>query len=297
METVEFAGLKNCIHISNNIIDLIATTDIGPSILRFGFIHDRNEFTVRSGNRFAGHIIRHAPEVRERNCPALDPVKVEEHDTFIRLTPPTEKPTGIQKEMDIPSNIEGNHVSIGHRLYNRGLWPIEIAPWASSLMPPGGGGRAIVPLPPRFPRRGGGPLTPTCSIAVWCYCKLNDPRLVLGEKYVMLKQDATVPGAYKFGMMVSDGWAAYYNDGHLFVVTYAYKPEAVYPDFNSPVELFTAEEFEFETVAPLVKLNPGASAEHIENWFLFRDVPQPQNDNDIDSNILPLIRKIKSACV
>jgi hypothetical protein len=63
------------------------------------------------------------------------------------------------------------------------------------------------------------------------------------------------------------------------------------------VELFTAEEFEFETVAPLVKLNPGASAEHIENWFLFRDVPQPQNDNDIDSNILPLIRKIKSACV
>jgi hypothetical protein len=220
---------------------------------------------------------------------------VEEHDKFIRLTPPTEKPTGIQKEMDIPSVIEDNHVSIVHRLYNRGLWPIEIAPWASSLMPPGGNGRAIVPLPPRYPRRGGGPLTPTCSIAVWCYCKLNDPRLVLGEKYVMLKQDATVPGAYKFGMMVSDGWAAYYNDGHLFVVTYDYKPDAIYPDFNSPVELFTAEEFEFETVAPLVKLNPGASVEHTENWHLFRDIPQPQNDTDIDRNILPLILKIKSA--
>jgi hypothetical protein len=111
----------------------------------------------------------------------------------------------------------------------------------------------------------------------------------------MLKQDAAVPGAYKFGMMVSDGWAAYYNDGHLFVVTYDYKPDAIYPDFNSPVELFTAEEFEFETVAPLVKLNPGASVEHIENWHLFRDIPQPQNDTDIDRNILPLILKIKSA--
>jgi hypothetical protein len=109
----------------------------------------------------------------------------------------------------------------------------------------------------------------------------------------MLKQDASVPGAYKLGMMASDGWVAYYNDGHLFVVTYDYKPEAVYPDLNSPVEFFTAEEFEFETVAPLVKLNPGASVDYTENWHLFRDIPLPQNDNDIDQNILPLIRKIK----
>jgi hypothetical protein len=53
--------------------------------------------------------------------------------------------------------------------------------------------------------------------------------------------------------------------------------------------------FELETLAPLVTLPPGGSAEHIENWFLFRDVPEPQNDNDIDQNILPLIKKIKKS--
>jgi len=61
------------------------------------------------------------------------------------------------------------------------------------------------------------------------------------------------------------------------------------------VELFTAEEFEFETVAPLAKLNPAPRLSTLKNWHLFRDIPQPQNDTDIDRNILPLILKIKSA--
>jgi hypothetical protein len=38
---------------------------------------------------------------------------------------------------------------------------------------------------------------------------------------------------------------------------------------------------------------PGGSAEHVENWYLFRDVPEPKNDTDIDRNILPLVKKIK----
>ena len=291
MEKVEFFGLKNCYHIFNDTVELIATTEVGPNIVRFGFIGERNEFLGKVSDRFAGHMLRHAPEARERSCPATDPVAIEEHDKFIRLTQPTEKPTGIQKEMDIPTFIDDNHVRIVHRLYNRGLWAIEISPWADTIMPPGG--KAILPLPPRFPRRGGGPVLPTCSIAIWCYCNLADPRLVWGEKYVMLKQDSKVPGAYKLGMLVSDGWVAYYNEGHLFVVTYDYKEDAKYPDFNSPVEIMSAEAVELETLAPLVTLKPGSSTEYIENWFVFRDVPELNNDKDIDQSVLPLIQKIK----
>jgi hypothetical protein len=78
------------------------------------------------------------------------------------------------------------------------------------------------------------------------------------------------------------------------VITYDYKEGAIYPDYNSPAECFSAAgNFELETLAPLVILPPGASAEHIENWFLFRGVPEPKNDNDIDENILPLINKVK----
>jgi hypothetical protein len=109
----------------------------------------------------------------------------------------------------------------------------------------------------------------------------------------MLKQDSKVPGAYKLGMLVSDGWVAYYNEGHLFVVTYDYKEDAKYPDFNSPVEIMSAEAVELETLAPLVTLKPGSSTEYIENWFVFRDVPELNNDKDIDQSVLPLIQKIK----
>jgi hypothetical protein len=221
-------------------------------------------------------------------------MEIEEHDKFIRFTQSRIPPTAIKKEMDVPAAIKGNHVRIVHRLYNIGLWPVEVSPWATTQMQVGG--RAILPLPLRLPHSSAGPLLPTSSLAIWCYCDLSDPRLVLGKKYVMLKQDDKVPGAYKLGMLVSDGWLAYYNNGHLFVITYDYKEGAKYPDWNSPAECFSAAgNFELETLAPLVILQPGASVEHVENWFLFPDVPEPKNDNDMDENVLPLINKIKES--
>jgi hypothetical protein len=96
-------------------------------------------------------------------------------------------------------------------------------------------------------------------------------------------------------MKVPDGWTAYYNNGHLFVITYDFKKGAVYPDFNNTVQFFSGTGFEFETLGPLVKLQPGESTELVENWFLFKDVPEPENDTDLDQNILPLIRKIKKS--
>ncbi len=295
MEKIEFHGFKNCYRIFNDTIDLIAPTEIGPNILRFGFVGERNEFCVNKTEwGYGAHGLRHAPEALPRYFPDVNPVTVEEHGKFIRFTQSRIPPTAIKKEMDIPASLKGNHVSIVHRLYNTGLWPVEVSPWTTTQMQVGG--RAVLPLPPRLPHSSGGPLLPTSSIAIWCYCDLSDPRLVPGKRYIMLKQDDKVPGAYKLGMLVSDGWLAYYNNGHLFVITYDYKEGAIYPDCDSPAECFSAEgNFELETLAPLVILQPGASAEHVENWFLFRDVPEPKNDDDIDENILPLINKIKKS--
>jgi hypothetical protein len=291
MEKVEFLGLQNCYRIFNNTIDLIATTEIGPNIVRFGFVGERNEFFPKTIYGITGHILRHAPESQKRFFFGTDPVTIERCDKFIRLTQPTEKPTGIQKELDIPLSIDGNHVSIVHRLYNRGLWTIELAPWTSTLML--GGGTAVLPLPPRVPH-GKDTLLPTSLVAIWPYCNLSDERLILGKKYVMLKQDDKVPGSYKLGMLVSDGWTAYYNNGHLFVITFDYKKGAPYPDFGCSVEVNSGEiALELETLAPLSLLQPEASVEYTENWFLFRGIPELQNDNDIDKNILPLIQKIK----
>jgi len=294
MEKVTFLGLQNCYRVFNDAIDLIVTTEIGPKIIRFGFIGDRNEFLDKTSGGFTGHILRHAPESQDRTFFGNKPVKIKEYQKFIRFTEATEKKTGIQKEMVIPLSIEGNHISIVHRLYNRGVWPIEIAPWTSTMMPPVG--KAILPLPPRKPH-GKNTLLPTSSISIWAYCDLLDPRLVLGKKYVMLKQDGKTAGSYKLGMLVSDGWTAYYNDHHLFVVTFDFIKGATYPDLGCSVEACTFKfghaALELETLGPLALLQPGTSVKYTENWFLFRDIADVRNDNDIDKYVLPLVREIK----
>jgi hypothetical protein len=294
LDKIEFSGLKNCIRIANDKIELVAATEIGPQIVRFGFIGDRNEFHGEPPVFYGGHAMRHAPENKERKFPMNKPVAVEEHDKFVRLTQPIEVPTGTQKEMDIPNTVTDNHISIVNRIYNRGLWPVELAPWAYTIMSPGGKG--IIPLPPFVPQNAPGfSLLPTTVMSIWCYCDLSDSRLILGKKYVMLKQDSATPGVYKIGMMVPKGWAAYYNNGHLFVATFEYKKGASYPDYNNNVQFWTGPGFEFETLGNLVKLQPGESAEHVENWFLFKDVPEPKNDSDLDQYVLPLIQKAKKS--
>lgn len=290
IEKIDYEGFPNCYRIFNNLINLVVTTDVGPRIARFGFVGQRNEFVaVVMPWGVAGHRLWHAPEARIRTyIPDKDPVAIEKHDNFIRLTQPTEIATGIQKEIDLPISPDENHVAVIHRLYNRGLWPVELAPWGSSVM--ASGGKAILPLPPRRPKSEQN-LLPTTSLAIWEYSDLSDPRLIIGSRYIVLRQDNNSSGSLKIGVMGTEGWTAYYNQGHLFVVTFSYKKGALYPDLGSSIEANSGKAgLELETLAPLSLLQPGGSVEYIENWFLFREVPEPHTDNDIDKYILPLIR-------
>jgi len=101
---------KNCLRrpiellpIYNDQIELVTPTDIGPRILRFGFIGQQNEFVPVLGWGFSAHRLWHAPEAYPRSyLPDKDPISFKQHDNFIRLTEATEKETGIQKELDIP---------------------------------------------------------------------------------------------------------------------------------------------------------------------------------------------------
>ena len=289
IEKVTYAGRANCYRIYNELIELIIPTDSGPGILHFGFVGQRNEFKNVRGFGFFGHRLWAAPEAHPRSyTPDTDSITFKQHDTFIRFTKPTEAATGIQKEIDIPlSPVEGR-ISITHRLYNRGLWPIELAPWAISNMMPGG--KAIIPLPPRRPTSLKN-LLPTSLMAVWEYSDLTDSRLRIGHNFIMLHQDKNAAWPLKIGVMDTAGWTAYWNNGSLFVKTFDYKNGAVYPDFGSSVEVYSAKEnLELETLAPLKLLQPEESVEHVEDWFLFPDVPEPLTDADIDM----IAKQIKS---
>lgn len=301
VEKIAYRGWPNCYRLSNDIADVIVTTDVGPRIIRFGFVGAENEFKEyeemlgkTGGNEwrvYGGHRLWHAPESDPRTYfPDNSPITLEHHDGFVRLIQPTETTTGIQKEIDIRLFAGDAHVEVVHRLRNTNPWAVELAAWALSVMAPGG--MVVIPLPPRGPHPQN--LLPVNMMALWAYTDMADPRWTWGRKYTLLRQDPKATAPQKIGLMVPDGWAAYVRSGHLFLKKFDYVQGARYPDFGCSVETFTnAEMIELETLGPLTLVNPGAVVEHVEHWFLFREVPVPKNDAEVDKNVLPKVGTVK----
>jgi hypothetical protein len=300
METIEYGGWPHCRRLSNGIVELIVTADVGPRVIRFGFEGERNEFKEYSATLgqtggdewkiYGGHRLWHAPEARPRTYfPDNAPVAVRETAHSALFTPPPETTTGIQKEIELLLQADAAHVEVRHRLTNHNLWPVELAPWALSVMEPGG--TAILPLPPRGSHEEF--LLPTSSIALPAYLDMSDPRWTWGEKYILLRAGANRSTPQKIGLHVSDEWCAYARDGHLFVKIFPYHDGAHYPDWNSSVEVFTnGEMLELETLGPLINLQPAETVEHIEHWHLFRDVPFAAGEADVERHVLPKILEL-----
>ena len=301
MEKIEYGGWDNCYRVSNDIIDLIITGDVGPRIIRFGFVGKENEFKEykemmgqvggEEWRIYGGHRLWHSPEAKPRTYfPDNFPVDVQEHDSFVRIVQPTEKTTGIEKELDVEIFSNESKVKIVHRLRNRNLWDIELAPWALSVMAEGG--KAIIPLPPRGSHEEN--LLPTNNITMWAYTDMRDVRWHWGSKYIMLLQDVSLKQPQKIGVMVRDGWTCYIRNRHLFVKKFEFVCGAEYPDFGCSVEVFTnSDMLELETLGPITRLKPGEAVEHIEYWHLLDDVVVPENDDDVDNYILTKLREHK----
>ena len=297
MEIITYNGWSQCIKLENLLVDLVVTTDVGPRIIRYGYLGEENEFYEnpedqgKSGGSnwrvYGGHRLWHAPETHTRTYwPDNEPVDWQDHGDFVRVIQAVERNTGIQKEIDIRLSPVDTHVRIVHRLRNTTLWDVRLAPWALTVM--SSGGTAILPMPPR----GSHPeyINPVNSLALWPYTDLSDPRFIWGRQYVMLRQDPLVKLPQKIGACIPSGWAAYARRGHLFFKKFAYDPEAVYPDFGSTVEVFTNDQMlELETLGALQVIQPGASIEHVEDWYLFRDVPTPHNDAQVERHVLTRI--------
>jgi hypothetical protein len=291
-------GWPNCCRLSNSLVDLVVTADVGPRVMRFGFIDGANHFAVNAAlqgqtggetwRAYGGHRLWHAPEAVPRTyAPDNGPVAVEQRDGFARFIQPAEPDTGIQKELDIALAPGAASAQVTHRLRNCSPWPVELAPWALSVM--AAGGTAVIPLPPRAPHS---PTTllPTSALTLWSYTDLADPRWTLGTRYVLLRQDQARSAYQKIGARVSDGWLAYVRAGEAFVKTFAFDAAARYPDLNTPVEVFTdGDILELETLGPLTVLAPGASVDYAEAWHLLREVPTPHGDDDVQAHLAPRI--------
>lgn len=303
--TVEFSkssygGWNTTYTLSNGTIELVITAEVGPRIIRFGFVDDVNEFCEVADDlgktdgdewrMYGGHRFWHAPEQAGRtDLPDNTPVEITKEGNVIQVIQPTENETGLQKTLLITMG-DDNHVHIEHRLSNYSLWAVECAPWALSVMTTGG--QAILPLPPRIPH--GEALLPANSLTLWTYTNMGDPRWTWGDKYIMLQQDENATMPQKIGAEIKDGWAAYLREGHLFVKCFDYHKDATYPDLGCNFETFTNDfMLEMESLAPMQRIEPGTTAVHHEDWYLFKDVSPVANDTDVDAHVLPLIKQVK----
>ena len=302
LEKINYHGWQNCIRLSNNLVELIITTDVGPRIIHFGFVGGENELAAlpdtlgkiggSEWHPYGGHRLWHAPEVNPRTyLPDNNPVTVEDRGEFIRTIQQTEQETGIQKEMDISLAPDAAQVRIVHRLISHGLWPIQMAVWSITVMAQEG--VAIMPLPPRGPHHAN--LQPTAGIAIWPYTNMSDPRWKWGYKYVMLRQDPSNEDLQKCGIMTPEGWIAYARNNHLFVKLAPYISGANYPDLGCTIEAYTdANILEVEALGPLTNVLPGSSVEHTEWWHLFDGVPMPTSEDDVDANVLQKVEGVKA---
>lgn len=298
MSHTPYGGWANAYTLSNGMIELVITADVGPRIIRFGFPGAPNLFyqdpetlgttADAQWHLYGGHRLWHAPEQQPRTYwPDNAPVHIERTEAGLVATQPVEGTTGIAKQIEITMHPTLPHVRLTHRLTNTGLWDIPLAAWALSVMDLGG--TAILPLPPRGNHSTD--LLPASTLTLWKYTHMNDPRWTWGTKYILLR--AEVGGVpQKIGASVPEGWAAYAGQGGLMVKFFDYAPQATYPDNGSNCELFTNHfMLEVESLGPLTTLAPGATLTHVEDWLLFPAVAAPTRDVEVETTVMPRVNE------
>jgi hypothetical protein len=305
IETVEYRGWGKVTRITNGTLELLVLTHVGPRVLFYGFAGGDNqlhEFQEQAGltadgqyHSYAGHRLWVSPEVERTYYPDNFPVQVLQLREGIRFIAPMENAapgTGLQKELEVRLANEGTHITLLHRIKNKGTMTTEMAPWALTVME--GGGRAILPLPPRQ-LMSKQHLLPEGVIGLWSYTDLADTRWKFGTQYVQLTTEVAPDANFReqmLGLYNPSGWAAYFRNGHLFVKRAEVWLGRTYPDFGCNFETYTEPGFlELETLGPLRILKPDETAEHIEHWWLFKDVPSGDSEAWIGQVVLPLVNQ------
>jgi hypothetical protein len=298
IEKTNFQGWANSYRISNGEVEAVVTSDVGPRIMRYGFVGGQNffkEFTAQLGQSGeaawqprGGHRLWFAPEDPVKTyAPDNGHVRIDTKDGVLEATAPVEPLTGLEKRIVVKMAGAGTHVEVVHHIRNAGVEPFELAPWALTMMAQGGVGIH------GFPPRGTHPemLLPANPLVMWAFTNLSDVRWTLLEKYLVLRQDPHNSIPQKLGSFNRDTWGAYLLNGELFVKSV--RAEGAinsYADCGCSFETFTNADFlELETLGPLTRLQPGETVTHTERWAAHRGVHISQwDDAELDRVIAPL---------
>jgi hypothetical protein len=219
-----------------------------------------------------GHRLWHSPEAMPRSyLPDNEGLQVENlPDGSVRLTQPVEPGTGMRKVMQLKLAADAPVLTIQHSLTNAGFWPVECAPWAITQLRLGG--LAIIPQQVGVPAL---QLLPDRRMTIWNYTRLQDPRLHLGDDFILLEAGSRLP-PYKIGVSNPQGWLAYLLGDVLFVKSFTPQPDLPHPDNGCDTEVYCNDQFiELETLGVLQVMQPGQTATHTETWQVYTGVKFP----------------------
>jgi hypothetical protein len=294
VEKLSYGGWPNCFRIANEDVELIVTTDVGPRVIRYGFIGGQNLFKEFAGQMGGagevswqprgGHRVWIAPEILpDTYAPDNAPVSAMVLESGIELTQAVEPETGLKKSIEVLLQPSG--VKVTHRIKNVAAKPRTLAPWALTMMAPGGVGIT------KFPPRGTHPevLAPTNPLIMWAFTDLSDRRWTFTQKYLILRQEPGNAVPQKIGHFNEKTVGAYLLGSDLFVKRYDADASKLYADFGASYETFVNGDFlELETLGPLEEVAPGAAVEHVERWTLHRNVKVREwTDEELD-RVLPV---------
>lgn len=283
---IDYRG-SAAIRLATRRIELIAPTGFGPRLLSLRslaggpnllleFPPGVDDSAGTDGFRLrGGHRLWHSPEHIVRSYqPDNDPVDLHVTRSGFSLTAATEARTGMQKSMAVETLGERT-LRVTHTLANRGLWPVECAPWALTMLRHGGYG--AIPLLSKGDHAAGD-LLPGYSIVPWTYTDLSLACWDLHRDFIGL-DTRRAPGPQKLGLTDYPGWAAYWIGGVTLVKHARVIAGERYPDFGCAFETFCdTRACEFETLGPLGALAPGGVVTHVEHWTVLDGLAKPSTD-------------------
>ena len=281
-----YRNFGKCKVISNGLIELYVTVDVGPRIIKLNMLGKENLMFEDIGRAafedvssvfgagkkwyiYGGHRLWVSPELLPQTYyPDNEPVSVMEYwkgDKFDRIvfTPAAQAVNNLQHSIEIRMCEGSACAKVTHKVENVGGKAVEGAIWALSVM--ASGGTVICPQPDDDTG-----LLGNRVLALWPYTRLSDPRWSLSDSYITVRQDGNISEKFKFGINNSKGWIAYQNHGQLLKKSYEPNhPDGRYPDFGVSTEIFTNNLFiEAETLGELTVLNKGGVTVHTETWEL-----------------------------
>lgn len=285
-EIENYKEYGKCVVISNGEIEAYVTVDLGPRIIRFGFLggknilfDDRKTFAPttdkvytdyygegKAWENYGGHRVWITKEsYPETYTPDDQPVKYTVTENGAVFEQPDDTKNGVKKMFEIKMDPDDANMQIKTTVKNISDKEKEFAVWCISVS--AAGGTLIIPM-----NTNNTGYLANRTISVWSYTDLSDSRLNFGKKYVTVKQDTNAKTPLKIGFDLIAGQVYYVNGNDVFCKKYENNhPDGIYPDNGVSFETYTNKVMiEIENLSEVKKVASGEENTMVESWSLFK---------------------------